>query len=63
MSARYSDTAKSFNKNRRIHKERRRSSDRRNLIRFEDLGTDRRVGMTRRREEFYWDKGFYGGTD
>ncbi len=63
MSARHSNTAEIFNKNRRIHKERRRSSDRRNLIRFEDLGIDRRAGMTRRKDEFYWDEEIYSGTD
>lgn len=39
---------------RRSSFERRCGSDRRDLVRFEALGSDRRLGTTRREEEAYW---------
>ena len=41
---------------RRSSSERRRGRDRRNLIRFESYGCDRRYGQTRRQEELFWDR-------
>lgn len=63
MSSRALDSVESFRKNRRSEKDRRAASDRRNLIRFEDLGNDRRAGMQRRNAGFYWEKGAYPETD
>ena len=63
MLSSQSDSVESFRKNRRSEKERRTASDRRNLIRFEDLGNERRAGMQRRNAEFYWEMGVYPETD
>lgn len=40
--------------NRRSSAERRKVSDRRNLIRYESIGCDRRVQALRRIEDAYW---------
>ena len=36
--------------------DRRRGADRRNLVRFEALGSERRIGLYRRYEDLQWDK-------
>ena len=41
---------------RRVNRERRLLLDRRNLIRFESLGSDRRSGLPRRKDDIYWQK-------
>jgi hypothetical protein len=38
---------------RRSSSDRRLHNDRRNLVRFESLGSDRRMGLSRREEEFF----------
>ena len=43
---------------RRANSERRIGQDRRNLIRFESFGIDRREGDTRRKEELFWERVF-----
>ena len=63
MLSRQSDSTESFIKNRRSEKERRAASDRRNLIRFEDLGNERRAGIQRRNAEFYREMGVYPEID
>jgi len=40
--------------NRRSAAERRKVSDRRNLIRYESIGSDRRAQALRRDEDAYW---------
>ena len=42
-----------INIDRRTNHKRRSHSDRRNLVRFESLGSDRRMGLCRRQEEFF----------
>lgn len=50
----YSETYQGLE--RRASAERRRGRDRRNLIRFESYGCDRRYGQPRRQEEMFWDR-------
>lgn len=44
--------------NRRDLADRRKGRDRRNLVRFESLGCDRRLEIPRRRSEMLWEKGW-----
>lgn len=59
MSSRCPGSSAFAKTNRRCDKDRRTASDRRNLIRFEDLGNDRRAGLQRRDKEFDWDNRVY----
>ena len=63
MLYRHPDSAELVKRNRRSEKDRRAANDRRNLIRFEDLGNERRAGLQRRDEEFYWEMRVYPETD
>ena len=63
MLSSHADSTESFKENRRSDKERRAASDRRDLIRFEDLGNERRAGLSRRKKGLYWVKGFFSETD
>lgn len=63
MLSRHPDSVELLKRNRRCDKDRRAASDRRNLIRFEDLGNERRVGLQRRNAGFYWEMGVYPETD
>ena len=63
MLSRHPESAELLKRNRRSDKDRRAASDRRNLIRFEDLGNERRAGIQRRNAEFYWEMDVYTQTD
>ena len=54
MLSRYSSRNRYKGLERRSHSERRIGRDRRNLIRFECYGSDRRAGYPRRGEEMFW---------
>jgi hypothetical protein len=45
--------------NRRVMVDRRQGDDRRNLVRIESWGCDRRLDMPRRKAEIAWEQGWF----